>query len=87
MEGMGSSLVQTPVTALLSAPWEWVACSTNSFMGYGPVTPHGYGASYNPHPNEIIFCISAFFSSDKTSASRFARSLQDSLDAMRDLLS
>ncbi|XP_055587299.1 choline O-acetyltransferase isoform X2 [Uranotaenia lowii] len=64
-----------------------VACSTNSFMGYGPVTPHGYGASYNPHPNEIIFCISAFFSSDKTSASRFARSLQDSLDAMRDLLS
>ncbi|XP_053671226.1 choline O-acetyltransferase [Anopheles nili] len=64
-----------------------VACSTNSFMGYGPVTPHGYGASYNPHPNEIIFCISAFFASDKTSASRFARSLQDSLDAMRDLLS
>ncbi|XP_035891449.1 choline O-acetyltransferase-like isoform X3 [Anopheles stephensi] len=64
-----------------------VACSTNSFMGYGPVTPHGYGASYNPHPNEIIFCISAFFTSDKTSASRFARSLQDSLDAMRDLLS
>uniref|UniRef100_A0A182TWU8 Choline O-acetyltransferase n=1 Tax=Anopheles melas TaxID=34690 RepID=A0A182TWU8_9DIPT len=64
-----------------------VACSTNSFMGYGPVTPHGYGASYNPHPNEIIFCLSAFFTSDKTSASRFARSLQDSLDAMRDLLS
>ncbi|XP_058128891.1 choline O-acetyltransferase [Anopheles ziemanni] len=64
-----------------------VACTTNSFMGYGPVTPHGYGASYNPHPNEIIFCISAFFTSDKTSASRFARSLQDSLDAMRDLLS
>lgn len=63
-----------------------VACTTNSFMGYGPVTPRGYGCSYNPHPDEIIFCVSAFYSADNTSASRYAKSLQDSLDIMRDLL-
>ncbi|KAG5671591.1 hypothetical protein PVAND_001784 [Polypedilum vanderplanki] len=63
-----------------------VACTTNSFMGYGPVTPRGYGCSYNPHPEEIIFCVSAFYSADNTSASRYAKSLQESLDIMRDLL-
>ncbi|XP_063703911.1 choline O-acetyltransferase-like isoform X1 [Culicoides brevitarsis] len=63
-----------------------VACSTNSFMGYGPVTPRGYGCSYNIHQNEIIFCISSFYSADNTSSSRFAKSLQESLDMMKDLL-
>ncbi|XP_055380395.1 choline O-acetyltransferase [Condylostylus longicornis] len=63
-----------------------VACSTDSFMGYGPVTPKGYGCSYNPYPNEIVFCVSAFYSCEDTSASRYAKSLQESLDMMRDLL-
>lgn len=65
--------------------WQ-VACSTDSFMGYGPVTPKGYGCSYNPHPDEIVFCVSSFYSADNTSASRYAKSLQDSLDMMRKLL-
>ncbi|XP_055678973.1 choline O-acetyltransferase [Lutzomyia longipalpis] len=64
-----------------------VACSTDSFMGYGPVTPKGYGCSYNPYPEEIVFCISAFFSAENTSTTRYAKSLQDSLGIMRDLLS
>ncbi|KAG4067145.1 hypothetical protein HA402_000136 [Bradysia odoriphaga] len=64
-----------------------VACSTDSFMGYGPVTPKGYGCSYNPKPNEIVFCVSAFYSAHHTSASRYAKSLQDALDAMKGLLS
>ncbi|XP_046865290.1 choline O-acetyltransferase [Drosophila willistoni] len=63
-----------------------VACTTNSFMGYGPVTPRGYGCSYNPQPERIIFCVSAFYNCEDTSASRFAKSLQNSLDIMRDLL-
>ncbi|XP_052836030.1 choline O-acetyltransferase [Drosophila gunungcola] len=63
-----------------------VACSTDSFMGYGPVTPRGYGCSYNPQPEQIVFCVSAFYSCEDTSASRYAKSLQDSLDIMRDLL-
>ncbi|KAL7729123.1 hypothetical protein ACLKA6_009594 [Drosophila palustris] len=63
-----------------------VACSTDSFMGYGPVTPRGYGCSYNPQPEQIVFCVSAFYACEDTSASRYAKSLQDSLDIMRDLL-
>ncbi|KAJ8978412.1 hypothetical protein NQ317_008487 [Molorchus minor] len=35
-----------------------VATSTDSFMGYGPVEPDGYGASYNPKADCIIFCLS-----------------------------
>lgn len=63
-----------------------VACSTDSFMGYGPVTPKGYGCSYNPHPDEIVFCVSAFYSAHTTSAARYAKALQDSLDMMKALL-
>lgn len=55
-------------------------------MGYGPVTPKGYGCSYNPRPDEIVFCVSAFYAAGNTSASRYAKSLQESLDSMRDLL-
>lgn len=63
-----------------------MACSTDSFMGYGPVTPRGYGCSYNPHPDQIVFCVSAFLACGETSASSYAKSLQDSLDVMKDLL-
>lgn len=63
-----------------------VATSTNSFMGYGPVEPDGYGASYNPKGDHIIFCLSAFWSSEITSISRFAQSLEESLNAMQALL-
>lgn len=55
-------------------------------MGYGPVTPKGYGCSYNPYPDEITFCVSAFYSAEITTASRYAKSLQESLDMMKDLL-
>ena len=33
-----------------------------SFMGYGAVVPGGYGVSYNPTPDEIIFCICRWIS-------------------------
>lgn len=55
-------------------------------MGYGPVTPRGYGCSYNPRSNEIVFCVSAFYTSGDTSAPRYAKSLKDALDSMKDLL-
>ncbi|CAH0553094.1 unnamed protein product, partial [Brassicogethes aeneus] len=63
-----------------------VATSTNSFMGYGPVEADGYGASYNPKPDSIVFCLSAFWSSEVTSTSKFAQSLEESLNAMQTLL-
>ncbi|KAE8750338.1 hypothetical protein FOCC_FOCC002898 [Frankliniella occidentalis] len=59
---------------------------TDSFMGYGPVVPDGYGASYNPKPDSIVFCLSAFHSAETTSTAAFARALERSLLDMRDLL-
>ncbi|KAJ8935837.1 hypothetical protein NQ314_012615 [Rhamnusium bicolor] len=63
-----------------------VSTSTNSFMGYGPVEPDGYGVAYNLKPDCIIFCLSAFWSSEVTSTSRFVQSLEESLHAMQALL-
>jgi choline O-acetyltransferase len=64
-----------------------VPTSSDSFMGYGPVVPDGYGASYNPHSDIIVFCLSAFHSCETTSTWKLAHSLEDSLNAMKDLLS
>lgn len=58
----------------------------DSFMGYGPVVPDGYGCSYNPKKDCIVFCISAFNSCPNTSVSRFAQNLEDSLNQMQSLL-
>lgn len=63
-----------------------VTTSMNSFMGYGPVEPDGYGASYNIKPDSVIFCLSAFWSSEKTSTSKFAQALEESLNNMQALL-
>lgn len=62
-----------------------MACSTDSFIGYGPVVPEGYGASYNPHPDTIVFCLSSFHSSDETDTGKFAQSVEEALDSMRSL--
>lgn len=63
-----------------------VTTKINSFMGYGPVEPDGYGASYNIQPQSIIFCLSAFWSSEITSSSKFAQALEESLNTMQALL-
>ncbi|CAG0883780.1 unnamed protein product [Darwinula stevensoni] len=57
-----------------------------SFMLYGPVVEDGYGTSYNPRPNDIVFCISSFKSCSKTSSERFQCALKDALDDIRLLL-
>ncbi|XP_066959948.1 choline O-acetyltransferase isoform X2 [Macrobrachium rosenbergii] len=59
---------------------------SDSWMGYGPVVPDGYGASYNPHPDYIAFCLSAFNSCEETSTLEFGRSLERALDEMKVLL-
>ena len=48
-------------------------------IGYGAVVPDGYGVSYNPYSDNIIFCISSFFSCPDTDSRRFASELQISL--------
>ncbi|KAB7497317.1 Choline O-acetyltransferase [Armadillidium nasatum] len=59
---------------------------SDSWMGYGPVCPDGYGASYNPHPDYIVFCLSAFNSCEITSTLEFGRNLERALDDMKTLL-
>jgi len=54
-------------------------------VGYGAVVPDGYGCSYNPCEERIIFCISSFRDCPKTSSSTFASTLADSLEEMRQL--
>lgn len=63
-----------------------IATRTDTFMGYGPVVPDGYGASYNPRSDSIVFCLSAFRSSQITDSSHFANALQESLLLMQQLL-
>lgn len=60
--------------------------ATDSFMGYGPVVPDGYGVAYNPKPDSIVFCLSSFHSAETTSTAAFARALERSLLEMRQLL-
>ncbi|NWR11701.1 CLAT acetyltransferase, partial [Paradoxornis webbianus] len=62
-----------------------VPTTMEMFCCYGPVVPNGYGACYNPQPEHILFCISSFKECKETSSDTFARAVEDSLLAMRDL--
>ncbi|CAG0880885.1 unnamed protein product [Cyprideis torosa] len=59
---------------------------TDSYMFYGPVVPTGYGASYNPHSQYIVFCVSAFRKCEWTSAFDFGKAIETALDDMHDLI-
>ncbi len=63
-----------------------IPTSSDSFMGYGPVVPDGYGCSYNPQPDCIIFCASSFNSCEATSTRRFVNELSRTLTDVADLL-
>lgn len=54
-------------------------------MGYGPVVSNGYGASYNPQADRIIFCISSFRSSTTTDSKTFSETLEAILLDMANL--
>lgn len=56
-----------------------------SLICYGAVVPDGYGCSYNPKPDYILFVISAFKSCPTTDTKLFAQSLESSLDEMGSL--
>ncbi|NXT41650.1 CLAT acetyltransferase, partial [Pelecanoides urinatrix] len=64
-----------------------VPTTTEMFCCYGPVVPNGYGACYNPQPEDILFCISSFKDCKETSSDMFAKAVEESLLEMRDLCS
>ena len=52
-------------------------------MCYGPVVPDGYGVSYNPHKDSIVFCVSSFRDCLSTNSSKFAAELGGTLRDMK----
>ncbi|XP_040176665.1 choline O-acetyltransferase [Rana temporaria] len=62
-----------------------VPTTMEMFCCYGPVVPNGYGACYNPQPENILFCISSFRDCKETSSTMFAKALEESLTDMGDL--
>ncbi|XP_023223789.1 choline O-acetyltransferase-like [Centruroides sculpturatus] len=54
-------------------------------VGYGPVVPDGYGCSYNPLHDRIVFCISSFKNDLSTDSEKFAQDLQLSLMELKAL--
>ncbi|NWV67133.1 CLAT acetyltransferase, partial [Malurus elegans] len=62
-----------------------VPTTMEMFCCYGPVVPNGYGACYNPQPEHILFCISSFKECKETSSGMFAKAVEESLLAIRDL--
>ncbi|XP_066180622.1 choline O-acetyltransferase [Sylvia atricapilla] len=62
-----------------------VPTTMEMFCCYGPVVPNGYGTCYNPQPQHILFCISSFKECKETSSDMFAKAVEESLLAMRDL--
>nr|XP_034185279.1 choline O-acetyltransferase-like [Osmia lignaria] len=63
-----------------------VTTKNDAIVGYGPVVPDGYGCAYNIRNNGIIFSVSAFHSDGRTNATRFARTLEQSLRDMSAML-
>ncbi|XP_034936832.1 choline O-acetyltransferase [Chelonus insularis] len=63
-----------------------VTTKNDAIIGYGPVVPDGYGCCYNVRKNAIIFSISAFHSDGRTSARKFAQTVESSLRDMAEML-
>lgn len=63
-----------------------VTTKNDAIVGYGPVVPDGYGCAYNLRKNGFIFSVSAFHSDGRTSAKKFAQTLEVSLRDMADML-
>lgn len=59
----------------------------DAFFAYGAVVPNGYGAAYNPHPDNIVVCISCWRSCGETEALPFAKALEEAFEEMHLLLS
>ncbi|KAG7262736.1 hypothetical protein CRUP_038255 [Coryphaenoides rupestris] len=62
-----------------------VPTTVEMFCCYGPVVPDGYGACYNPQARHVVFCVSSFRDSPRTSSGQLVRSLEEALLEMRDL--
>lgn len=63
-----------------------VASAYEAFMCYGPLTMDGYGCCYSPRNNDIYFGLSSMRSNSDTCTLKFRKSLEESLQLMKELL-
>ncbi|TNN13752.1 Choline O-acetyltransferase [Schistosoma japonicum] len=63
-----------------------VPTTMDAFMCYGAVVPNGYGAAYNPHPDNIVVVISCWRTNPDNNAAEFAKMLQSAFTEMRELV-
>ncbi|CAH8602295.1 unnamed protein product [Dicrocoelium dendriticum] len=63
-----------------------VPTTMDAFMCYGAVVPNGYGAAYNPHPDNVVVVISCWRTNPENSAVKFANMLTAAFTEMRDLV-
>uniref|UniRef100_A0A094ZYB3 Choline O-acetyltransferase n=1 Tax=Schistosoma haematobium TaxID=6185 RepID=A0A094ZYB3_SCHHA len=63
-----------------------VPTTMDAFMCYGAVVPNGYGAAYNPHPDNIVVVISCWRTNPNNNASKFAEMLDSAFTEMRELV-
>ena len=47
------------------------------------MVPDGYGVSYNPYSDNVIFCVASFFSCPETNSRKLASELHRSLQDMK----
>jgi carnitine O-acetyltransferase len=63
-----------------------VAAKTDAVLMFGPMYPDCYGICYNPQNNQINISVTSFKSFPGTSASEFAKTLEESFLEIRDFL-
>ncbi|XP_013101090.2 carnitine O-acetyltransferase isoform X2 [Stomoxys calcitrans] len=63
-----------------------VATKNKAFMCYGSSTDDGYGCCYNPRDNDMFLAVSSWTSNQETSSVEFAKSIEEALDRMREIL-
>ncbi len=58
----------------------------DAILCFAPAVPDGYGCCYNPMPNQINYCVSAWNSSPETSALKYGKAVEQALTDAHDLL-
>ncbi len=66
--------------------WLQVPSKYDAILCFAPGVPDGYGCCYNPMPNQINYCVSAWNSSPETSAAKYGKAVEQALIDAHDLL-
>lgn len=89
-EGMSIPKIFMDTAYGLATHWKLrtgqIPANTDSVMCFGPLVPDGYAVCYNPQADHVHFSITAFNCCEETNAEMLARTLQDTLCELQDML-